>query len=199
MKKKGILFIALLLLLIAGLAIHWLRPKEPSYQGKTLTKWLRKYEASRTLSEMDETGRAINAIGTNGIPTLLKLLTASDLPGSARLQMMVDNLGWTNIHAFDVAYKRRLATIGFLSLGQTAKSATPTLIELSHASHSPITRLYAVWCLEEMKTDKEILLPLWIRMLGDPDPDTAKSAAEELYRLSPEAAQKPALTNCCPI
>lgn len=92
-KKKRIIFLALLLLLIAGLAIYLRRPKEPGYQGKTLTKWLQKYEADRTESGQAACARAINAIGTNGIPTLLKLLTGSGLPGSAKLQSAVDSLG----------------------------------------------------------------------------------------------------------
>lgn len=189
MKKKRIIFIALLLLIATVLAIQLLSPKQPSYQSKTLTEWLRKYEADHSASGQADCEHAIIAIGTNGIPALLKLLTSSEF-GSSRLQPTIESLGWTNLHTFDASYNRRLATIGFLTLGQTAKSAMPKLIELSHSSRSPVTRLYAVWCLEVMKTDKEILLSLWTQLLSDPDPDTAKLAAEQLYRLSPAAAQK---------
>ena len=119
-KKKWILFIALLLLLIARLAIHLLRPKEPSYQGKTLTQWLQKYEADRTVSGQAVYERAINAIGTNGIPTLLKLLTADHFPGSDGLQSAVEDLGWTNFHAFDASYNCRLADLGS-NLGSDGK------------------------------------------------------------------------------
>ncbi len=189
-KKKWILFIALLLLLIAGLAIHLLRPKEPGYQGKTFTQWLQKYEADRTVSGQAVYERAINAIGTNGIPTLLKLLTADHFPGSDGLQSAVEDLGWTNFHAFDASYNCRLADLGFRTLGQTAKSATPRLIELAHTSRSPLTRSYALWCLIEMKSDKEILVPLLIQSVRDSNHETAYLAAEQLYHLSPEAAQK---------
>ena len=186
-KKKRIIFIAMLLLLVVALAIQLLRPKEPSYRGKTLTEWLKKYEADRTESGQAVCERAINAIGTNGIPTLLKLLTASGFPGSARLQNIVDRLGWTNFHAFDAS---RLATLGFLTLGQTAKFATPKLIELARTSRSPLTRQYALWSLEQIKAGKDILVPVFAQSLGDPDSGIAKYAAERFYALYPEDAQK---------
>ncbi|MDB6124088.1 MAG: domain containing protein [Pedosphaera sp.] len=189
-KKKRIILIAILLLVVAGLAIHFLRPKEPSYQSKTLTEWLKEHEAERTVSKQAVSERAIEAIGTNATPTLLTLLTAKDLPGVAPLQASVEGLGWTNIHAFDATYKRRLATTGFLILGPAAKSATPQLVELARTGRSPLTRLYALWCLEKMKAGKEILLPLWTQSLGDADQETAKFAAEQLYKFSPEEAKK---------
>lgn len=83
-----------------------------------------------------------------------------------------------------------MATIGFSALGQTAKSAKPKLVELARTSRSPLTRLYALWCLQEMKSDKSILVTLWKQFLGDSDPENAKFAAEQLYLFSPDEAKK---------
>ncbi|HZQ46915.1 MAG TPA: hypothetical protein VFC07_07890 [Verrucomicrobiae bacterium] len=190
MKRRRVVAIIAVLLLLGWLAQFLARPKEPGYQGKTLTKWLQKYEADRTEAGQVDCEKVINAIGTNAIPALLKLLTANDLPGAASLQAAVEGLGWKNVHAFDATYKRRLATLGFQTLGQTAKSATPKLIELAQTSHSPLTRQYALWCLEQMKNGREILVPVLTQSLGDSDQETAKFAAERLYQLAPETAKK---------
>jgi hypothetical protein len=59
---------------------------EPSYKGKTLSAWLRSYEyiarshsaGVAEESELDEIREAIRHIGTNAIPTLLRLVRAKD-------------------------------------------------------------------------------------------------------------------------
>jgi hypothetical protein len=83
-----------------------------------------------------------------------------------------------------------LAVIGFRILGQSAKSATSKLIELARTGPSSLTRTYALWCLEEMKSDQQILLPLWTQALADTDPEVAQFAAERFYHFDPNAAQK---------
>jgi hypothetical protein len=176
-------------LLVGWIGLHRVLDREPRHEGRPLTQWLAASEANRKVSNDAEYERAINAIGTNGIPTLLKLLSVKDHYGAA-LQPLVDRMGWTKFHGFDSTYNPRLAAVGFRILGQTAKSATPKLIELARTGPSSLTRTYALWCLEEMKSDKQILLPLWTQALADTDPEVARFAAERLYQFDPNEAQK---------
>jgi hypothetical protein len=97
------------------------RFKEPSYQGKPLTAWLRDYEmfqfANDTSGEWsppwtaedrkvrEHAVQAVRQLGTNAIPVLL--------------EMMTDNNG-------DYG---RLAISGFRALGAAGRPAVPTLVK----------------------------------------------------------------------
>src|SRR5260370_12669481 len=73
-------------LLIAAVGfVSWLilsRPDEPVYQGKSLSYWCDHCAANSFLSSdqelQEQAGIAIRAIGTNAIPTLLRMLKARD-------------------------------------------------------------------------------------------------------------------------
>jgi hypothetical protein len=77
MRKRHVIIISALVTLslaIVSVCVLTLRgPKEPSYQGRTVTDWLGDIRPGPT--EMPA-AKAIIAIGTNGIPTMFKLLRA---------------------------------------------------------------------------------------------------------------------------
>jgi len=79
MRRWQILIIsALVVFTLAIVSGCFLTPhvsKEPSYQGRTLTDWLGDIRPGPT--ELPA-AKAVIAIGTNGIPTMFKLLVAKD-------------------------------------------------------------------------------------------------------------------------
>src|SRR5215469_11736120 len=76
-----------LLALLGGLAWEVLRtkdPPEPVYQGKRLGEWLAGYNGPSP-----ETDEVVRRLGTNAIPTLLRMLRAKDSQLAAGLVKLV--------------------------------------------------------------------------------------------------------------
>ncbi|MDB6123437.1 MAG: domain containing protein [Pedosphaera sp.] len=77
MKRRRVILIIVTVLLLGGFAFNLSRPKEPSYEGRTLTEWVSKYKNDcyeKKISprygfdspQMTNSVSAIRAIGTNG-------------------------------------------------------------------------------------------------------------------------------------
>src|SRR5262245_18963666 len=74
--------------LLTCLGVHLGQPGEPGHAGRSLTKWLADYQMKIWQGKFGPDGdnwtdegpieSAVRAIGTNGIPTMLKLLRARD-------------------------------------------------------------------------------------------------------------------------
>src|SRR5579862_6987208 len=74
--RNWLRILVVVVILAAAVGILWLGwrlPREPVYQGKRLSIWLQGYQTNRV--QMTE---AVRAIGTNSIPTLLRLLREDD-------------------------------------------------------------------------------------------------------------------------
>src|SRR6266487_869416 len=87
MNKRLAIVIAFLLVTVLGLLI-WgpSRPREPVFEGRSLTSWLDHHVASSAASPpygspgWTKADEAIRHIGTNAIPTLLGMIRAKDRP-----------------------------------------------------------------------------------------------------------------------
>jgi hypothetical protein len=123
--KLAISLLAGALLLIAAFVLshHF---SEPRHNGKRLTFWLKEYYERYT----PRSEEAILTIGTNGIPTLLKLLLHER---SRSLSQFIEKTGLPIELIQDnapVMERRHLATIGFQVLGSNAAPAIPMLLPL---------------------------------------------------------------------
>ncbi len=89
-KKRRILFAILAVAILGGLAWIVFSPRvepEPVYYGKPLSAWLEIYDSpnNSTSQQFDAARMAIGGIGTNAIPTLLRMLRTPDLAWKNRL------------------------------------------------------------------------------------------------------------------
>ncbi len=149
-------------------------PKEPSLHGRTLTEWIvesatayANFRGPKGTDPRNQTARnSVKTIGTNGIPTLLKMLQAKDAPLKARLISWA-NQGRTPIHFRDAKETQSLAHDGFAILGKDAADATPGLIRLARDTDPKVSHR-ALFCLPLVNPDKESLLPILTRIIHDP-------------------------------
>lgn len=147
--------------------------------------------------ELVDSTRAIKAIGTNGIPTLLKLLQAHDIKGSQQLESFVRRLGWKTFEITHAKEKWNLADRGFILLGNDAKSAAPILVNILKAS-PPETAPYILSSLVEIQSPREIALPVLIEQLSNTNRDIRWYGAYFLHKLYPEEAEKAGVYNLFP-
>jgi hypothetical protein len=146
-KRNRILLIGLLAVVLGGFA--WLafrqNQPEPFYQGKPLSFWLAGYDGQSYAythpmgppgPTSDEANAAIRQIGTNAVPTLLRMLQQRH----SRFKVTIMGLLHSQ-HLIRIPYASTnpnfRALSGFETLGATATDAVPLLIELFDRDPSP--------------------------------------------------------------
>jgi hypothetical protein len=140
-KRKLRLALAILLLAAIG-GLTWLvisKQSEPLYQGKHLSAWLDElYSPNRfaTGNDNSKLEEAVRQIGTNGIPTLLRMLRAHDSKFKHKLIELAQEQHLVKINFVDARQRNIEAAIGFNILGQCASNAVPALIQIYQESIS---------------------------------------------------------------
>jgi hypothetical protein len=182
MKPKFILSLALVLSGALILEIKFITPKEPSYQGRTLTQWLESGLPSNPILSRNilppESQMAVKEIGANAIPTLLRMVQARD-------PSIESNYGYR---------QRAMAVMGFDVLGKDAKSAAPSLAVLAKDPDVNV-RYAALDSLCRMNVDKEFMTGVLLSACRDSNESIQFLAASALHFVSPEAAEKAGIAN----
>jgi len=110
------------------------RPREPAYQGKGLSVWLRELDTWPGKSSEPAT-KAIREIGTNALPCLITALQAEDSVLKVKLAKL---LGQQNLIRFRFRFADENSDTAFkalLILGSTASNAIP---EIGRYSGRPV-------------------------------------------------------------
>ena len=218
----AVLFVALVSAIVwDGLRSH---EREPVYQGKRLSVWLKSFDLSTPKEEADLAADAVRHIGTNALPVLLEMICSKDR--DSRWESL---LAWIN-HRQSLVHlpvqpglaRRTRAASAFHALGASAKSAVPALnqalfnnpdnTEASLAlvvigpeampsvmqgttNNDPRIRAAAVRTLGGMSFDADAVVPVLIKSLKDDSGEVRFSAAFSLGEFPQEsAAIVPALT-----
>ena len=164
MKKKCIIVIALAAAAVLGLLV-WLvlPPREPVYQGKTLTQW------AVDMNDEDLFFReAVRSVGTNAIPVLLRLLRVHDPPLKVRLLSLAGKQPWFKFQHTDPHRLNYAGLIGFFVLTNRAAPAVPELIRIYQQHISPVSQGYVANILAVMGPDARMAIPMLL-------PDTSST------------------------
>jgi HEAT repeat protein len=201
MRKRVQIALTLLLVAVGGV-IAWqvLRQREPVYQGKPLSHWLQSYGPDSDSAEVDD---AVHTIGTNAIPALLGMLQAKNsglklalaalgfhyLPAETqhmRAEKGLSALGADASNAVPALIEiyelnasptaRHAAANALVEIGPAAKHAIPALINSANSTNSEV-RAFAAYTLGRMALEPEMVDPVLIKALHDPDRDVRYNAA----------------------
>lgn len=167
MKIKRLYFFGIVVVVLIG----WLAvsaafdPKEPSYDGHTLSQWLIIHNTTfgpyienvpptqaQIHAQLETSERAIKIIGTNAIPTALRWLSKK-----------YNVRDYFHIDAFFRGYP--LSSMGedlFGILGEQAKSAKPGLAQIAKDGRDAEVRKAALHCLWEVGADRKTLLTVFM-------------------------------------
>ncbi|PWU15123.1 MAG: hypothetical protein C5B50_15860 [Verrucomicrobia bacterium] len=209
-KRTKFIAATLLIGLTGAIAIEALRDREPSFNGKKLTAWLEQYAGNMPESSREEARVAICAMGTNALPTLLKLAGHKQVPPTIRRTLGCGSFVWRCAWRLGLSqpYNRyvrsgyvnkpwndqSLARHGFEVLGPSAGPAVPGLINLVEGDDSKV-RLSAARCLRYIGAAAKDAVPILQKhSVSDPDATvrsecTATLANIHLYTLSASARE----------
>jgi hypothetical protein len=149
-KWKYLLLTAALVLALLALPA-WLvsrSPPEPAYNGKPLHFWLDQLVRNRmsgvpAVLNADKTGEAqaaIRAIGTNTIPTLIRMVRAHDFPIKHRLILLLHRQSLIPVPWRSDGEYHFQAMVAFQILGRSASPAAPVLIDIELHDSDPAVR-----------------------------------------------------------
>jgi hypothetical protein len=179
-------------------------PHEPKYDGRALSEWIK--DSAPQKSPDPKTTSAVEAvrhIGTNGLPWLMKWISAKEppawqlklttansrLPRWVRLRLLPSLFGINSYYAH-----RRMALDGFLILGPVASPAVPALLQMVGSSSGDSPAKGALGSIGTAGLAQT--LGVLTNRAGAP---AVRAAAADWLRVNPEfgrAAVVPALEQC---
>jgi hypothetical protein len=116
--------------------VYSTKPDEPTVEGKKLTAWLRLID-SGPISAQDDSAYAeqhhafevVKTVGTNAVPTLLRLLRARDSKAKVFIASLVNRQSWLPLSITPARVSHQCAYRGFQILGTNGSGAIPSLLE----------------------------------------------------------------------
>jgi HEAT repeat protein len=179
--KKLLRRMVLLIFLINGAIIFKaFVPEEPAYQGKTITRWLRRGALDRLKSTQLPPEQALNPEVVNGFgpeawPYLVKAIKQKDSAFSRRCAALWPKLplglqnrlsDWRPIPPDLINY---LAFEWLNQLGPDAKDAIPDLVEMALHEKNPGFRAAAISALGNIGSESPEALAALIKIIKEPE------------------------------
>ncbi|EEF61661.1 HEAT repeat domain-containing protein [Pedosphaera parvula] len=191
MGNKGrILVVGFVLILLALFAWQVMRPREPIYEGKSLSVWLEAYyPTTNQVSDSFEQFKANGAIkhaGTNAIPILLKMMRFKNRPLQDNIAFRLKALGLSRVGYVHSSVKYVAAAMAFKCLGPQAKEAVPELIKIYDENLSGLSQSLVAQILGDIGPASQETIPTLIRMLKNPSASVRNSAIVALARIHQE-------------
>ena len=180
-------------------------PNEPSYGGKPLGEWLKAHDREGKFSKDAE--EAIQQIGTNAIPSLLKRLVYTWPPfGSRAYKINIDAVrGFIALHEqarpaipqlelLMDGTNKDFALYALLSTCGTGSNAGPYLVKGLTNQFADVRNEAANYFTENFRKQfpdlREQAIPFFVKLLDDPDQDVRMNATNQLKEIDPKTAAK---------
>jgi hypothetical protein len=159
-------------------------PPEPVYQGKPLSFWLWAYDpdSSSHLSESEriQSVAALNQIGTNAIPTLVRMLKASDPAWKVKLFEVLRKQSIIKMQHVEASRQNQEAVDMFRLLGSTAACAVPSLIGIYEQNVSPSSQYFTIESLTLIGPPAKAAIPAIVKGMTNSDPQMLEASIQAL-------------------
>lgn len=182
------------------LAWAWMPPRheEPVYQGKTLSKWLAACAAGdRDRGPETQSEAAIRKIGTNGIPTLLRLIQTPDSYFRSKLKALMEKQTFIEAYFEAAEDSRYMAWHGFEVLGEAGKGAVPDLLTLAKKPSGTVGRGEVILALGCIDPSAQATIPALVSIASDPKDQERGYAIYSLFLMRSTAESVMPLFESC--
>lgn len=193
-RRLKIVLLLSTVILAAVLALVFWPPEEPSYRGRTLSKWVIQYGASFSLfppapaTSRQEATEAIQHIGTNAVSYLLDWIQYVEPSGKNERLIALNNiLRKINIDSVvgdEEQQRAECAKLAFVALGPDANAALPKLVALLN---DPKSDQIGDRAAHALATLGESGLPLLIAALTNQNATVRSRAALKMEHLGTKA------------
>lgn len=167
----------LLLAVTVFVLVRLWQPTEPSYKGKSLSHWLEQYHSARgTGTASGEAEEAIRRVGTNALPTLIRMIRVRDS------WLKETAMKWSSKQefikfSFTPASKRRFqAQAGYQVLGAAAKAQVPQLMTILTNDSIAQVRQCTASALGFIGEEAQSAVPALLITAKDPDNQVRNSS-----------------------
>jgi hypothetical protein len=201
-RHRRVAVAGFVVVLLFGAVWQLCQPREPVYQGKTLSAWLDQYSKPRVaagsqkaVDQDADPATAIRHIGPDGIPYLLEWIGTQDSAMKMLVLTRVNHWQWIGKliatlglqkpyenWAFQSTTLPKKAYLGFRILAQEAQPAVPQLVRLIGTTWNQHSRRAAAWSLGAIQSQEA--LPGLIEYLKDPDEGVREAALQAVYGTS---------------
>jgi len=192
MTRKRSIYLATVVALLALITAAIFIGSEPTYQGKSLSYWLRCYSDQSYYSLQVQAARqatnggsvqfslpdfsgpdystidaALSQLGTKSIPALLRLLSARNTPFKLKVAAYAEKAPLIHYTYWDAALRNRAGRHGFEVLGSAASNAVPDLIKILERRISETSEAATAWSLGMIGPAARAAVPVLLRRLPD--------------------------------
>ena len=203
--------VAVCLAAVAAIAAwQWQHASGPAYQGRSLGARLEGYSAplpavsgfqfggaNRIPLQRAATGAAVRAIGTNAIPSLLRMLRATDSAMWLKCVTFLEHLRIVKVKFTRAAEWNERARFAFEALGTRAGNAVLQLIEIYQQNRSSSSRKQTLLALAALAPAADRAVRALISALKDSNPTERFDAILTLASIhSRSDLVVPALVKC---
>lgn len=201
-RRFGIALGGLAVVILALFVVPVSGPREPVFEGRKLTSWLDHHVPSSAADPpygspgFKKAEETILRIGTNGIPTLLKMAASRDYPRPIiRLLDKARQYRWTTNRYHYASARHDEAEYAFRLLGTNAASAVPGLIRIYERNISPSSRRCAAMSLGNIGRAAQAAGPVLMRDFSHTNKETRFCAVSAMLHIGGDpAVVVPALT-----
>ena len=158
-----------------GAGVYLLIPREPSYQGRSLSAWLADLDLESRKAQA-RPAEALRAIGTNAFPSLRRMLLSRS-PIWERTSIAINaNQSLVQFSVTPDNVVRNRALRGYHALGNEAKDDVSRLIELMERETSPQVRCYIALALGNIGPAARAAIPVLQKATFDRNQEVHKNA-----------------------
>jgi hypothetical protein len=166
---------------VVAIAFAGFRDREPRYQDRTLSEWIKQAQTAQDAAVDNDTmllaARAVQEMGTNAIPWLLKWSSVDDSKSKEAVISLINTAPLSPFHIQMAKDRQERARLGFELLGEAAKPAWPIFIQWTSDQNAE-RRILGMEYLIGTGADKEVVKPILLRLLNDPDTNVQWMAAK---------------------
>ncbi len=159
------------LALAALSAVVWVllpRPElEPVFQGKPLGEWLAYYTDPRSSTNQEpalQADDAVRHIGSNAVPTLLRMLRERDSVIGVTLLSVAAKQHFVTFHHTSASELNLRSLLAFRALGANGRAAVPGLIKIFGEKRSLMSQASTLRALGHIGPDSAEALPLLLQV-----------------------------------
>lgn len=187
-KRLRLLFALLFVGLLVGVGGRILQSgqSEPIVDGRPLSSWLDYYVHRQTEAECQMADQALNKLGTNAIPTLLRMLRRTDSPLKRKVMVLLGKQHFIRVSYVPAERQNQAAYFAFRRLGTNAEAAVPALMQIYERRYSPFSRQCAASSLRPLGPAANAAVPLLKRGLADTNPLVRCDTLLALSSLQPD-------------